>query len=127
MSAYGANPRNAYRESAVLTASPEQLVVMLYDGARRFLHQAATAMRGGDVEISHFKLRRAESIISHLRDTLDMEQGEVPVRLQAIYLFCNRHLGQARIKRDPAMIEEVSKLLGELREAWSATLPAAAA
>ena len=73
------------------------------------------------------KLRRAESIITHLRDTLDMEQGEVPARLQAIYLFCVRHLNQARIERDPAKIEEVSALLGELRDAWSAALPAAVA
>jgi flagellar protein FliS len=117
-----ASSRNAYRESAVLTASPEQLVVMLYDGARRFLFQAATAMRNDNVELAHTKLRRAEAIIQHLRDTLDMEQGEVAARLQSIYLFCNRHLNEARVKRDPAKIEQVSGLLGELREAWNAAL-----
>lgn len=111
---------NAYRESAVLTASPEQLVVMLYDGARRFLNQAANAMRDKDVETAHLKLRRAEAIITHLRDTLDLNQGEVAARLQAIYLFCNRHLNQARVQRDPKKIEEVSSLLAELRSAWSA-------
>jgi flagellar secretion chaperone FliS len=116
-----ATSRNAYRESAVLTASPEQLVVMLYDGARRFLHQAAIAMRNDNVELAHTKLRRAEAIIQHLRDTLDMEQGEIAARLQAIYLFCNRHLNEARIKRNPEMIEQVSALLGELREAWNTT------
>ena len=125
MSVYSANPRNVYRQSAVLTATPQQLVVMLYDGARRFLHQAATAMRDDNVELSHAKLRRAESIISHLRDTLDMEQGEISAQLQSLYLFCNRHLSQARIDRDPDKIEEVSGLLGELREAWNA-IPAAA-
>ena len=125
MSAYTSNSRNAYRESAVLTATPQQLVVMLYDGARRFLYQAATAMRSSDVELAHLKLRRAESIISHLHDTLDMDQGEIPARLQSIYLFCTRHLSQARVQRDPAKIEEVSALLGELRQAWS-TMAAAA-
>jgi flagellar protein FliS len=97
---------------------------MLYDGARRFLHQAATAMRNDNVELAHAKLRRAEAIIQHLRDTLDMEQGEIAARLQAIYLFCNRHLNEARIKRDPEMIGQVSALLGELREAWAATATA---
>jgi flagellar secretion chaperone FliS len=116
-----ATSRNAYRESAVLTASPEQLVVMLYDGARRFLHQSATAMRNDNVELAHMKLRRAEAIIQHLRDTLDMEQGEIAARLQAIYLFCGRHLNEARTKRDPKKIDQVSELLGELREAWNAT------
>jgi flagellar secretion chaperone FliS len=104
----------------VLTASPERLVVMLYDGARRFLHQAAVAMGDKQIELAHRKLRRAEMIISHLRDTLDMEQGEIASRLHAIYVFCQRHLNQARIDRDPAKIEQVSSLLGELRDAWAA-------
>jgi flagellar protein FliS len=83
------------------------------------LYQAAVAMRNDNVQVSHLKLRRAEAIITHLRDTLDMDQGEIAARLQAIYLFCNRHLNQARAQRDPAKIEEVSSLLGELRSAWN--------
>ncbi len=115
---------SAYRQSAILTATPEQLVVMLYDGARRFLGQATVAMRAGDVENSHLKLRRAEAIIAHLQETLDHDQGEVAGRLQAIYLFCGRHLNEARIQRDPQKIEEVDSLLGELRSAWSAVASA---
>jgi flagellar protein FliS len=114
-----ASPPRAYRESAVLSASPERLVVMLYDGARRFLNQAAIAMREQQTETAHYKLRRAEDILLHLRETLDMEQGQVAVRLQTIYLFCQRHLRQARIDRDPAKIEQVSGLLTGLREAWA--------
>jgi flagellar secretion chaperone FliS len=110
---------NAYRESAVLSAPPETLVVMLYDGARRFLFQAAVAMRDGQIELSHRKLRRAEDIIHHLRDALDMEQGEISERLESIYLFCLRHLQQARFDRDANKLDQVSKLLGELREAWA--------
>jgi flagellar protein FliS len=93
--------------------------VMLYDGARRFLNQAAIAMREQQTETAHYKLRRAEDILLHLRETLDMEQGQVAVRLQTIYLFCQRHLRQARIDRDPAKIEQVSGLLTGLREAWA--------
>jgi flagellar secretion chaperone FliS len=118
--AYSASPR-AYREGAILSAPPERFVVMLYDGARRFLHQAAAAMRAGQIELTHNKLRRAEDIIIYLKDTLDLEQGgEIAARLQAIYLFCGQHLRQARIERDPSKIEQVSKLLGQLREAWAA-------
>jgi flagellar secretion chaperone FliS len=120
MSTYSASSPNAYRASAVLTATSEQLVVMLYDGARRFLYQAGVAMQNEKIETSHLKLRRAEAIITHLRNTLDLEQGEVPARLQAIYLFCNRHLNEARVQRDPQKIEQVSNLLGELRDAWNA-------
>ncbi len=114
-----ATPNAAYRESAVLSAAPEMLVVMLYDGARRFLFQAGVAMRDGQIELSHRKLRRAEDIINHLRDTLDMDQGEISERLEAIYLFCLRHLQQARFDRDANKLEQVSTLLGELREAWA--------
>jgi len=110
---------NTYRESAVLSAPPATLVVMLYDGARRFLFQASVAMQNQQIELSHRKLRRAEDIIHHLRDTLDMEQGELSQRLEAIYLFCLRHLTQARFDRDAKKLEQVSNLLGELREAWA--------
>ena len=114
-----ASSPTVYRQSAVLSAPPEALVVMLYDGARRFLYQGAIAMREDRIEIAHRKLRRAEDILLHLREVLDMEQGEIAERLKAIYLFCQRHLRQARLDRDPTKIEQVSELLGELREAWA--------
>jgi flagellar secretion chaperone FliS len=113
-------PPRAYRESAVLSAQPEQLIVMLYDGARRFLHQAAIAMGEGQVELAHRKLRRTEDILLHLREVLDMEQGgEIATRLQSIYMFCQTYLLKARLDRDPAKIDRVSAMLGELRDAWA--------
>jgi flagellar protein FliS len=113
-------PPRAYRESAVLSAQPEQLIVMLYDGARRFLHQAAIAMGEGQVELAHRKLRRTEDILMHLREVLDMEQGgEIATRLESIYMFCQSYLLKARLDRDPAKIDRVSAMLGELRDAWA--------
>jgi flagellar secretion chaperone FliS len=109
----------AYRESAILTAPPERLVVMLYDGARRFLHQAAAAMHDGDVPAAHERLRRAEAIVEHLLATLDLAHGELPQRLQAIYAFCLRLLAEARMQQDAGRLEQVSELLGELRGAWA--------
>ncbi len=110
---------NAYRESAVLSASPELLVVMLYDAARKFLFQAGVAMRDGQIELTNRKLVRAEDIIQHLRDILDFEQGEIPHNLESIYVFCLRYLRQARFDREPAKLEQVSAMLGELREAFA--------
>jgi flagellar protein FliS len=109
----------AYRRGEVLAATPGQLVVLLYDGARRFLRQGAMAMRDGQVERAHNALRRAERIIAHLDATLDFDQGELPQRLHAIYQFCLQHLNAARLEQDAISVEEVSELLGELREAWS--------
>ena len=110
----------AYRRGAVLAASPVELVVILYDGARRFLRQAGAAMQEGEIERAHFTLRHAEMIIGHLDGTLDLEQGgELARHLRDIYSFCLRHLNKARMAQDASMLEEVSQLLGELRDAFS--------
>jgi flagellar secretion chaperone FliS len=108
----------AYRQNAVLAAAPEQLVVMLYDGARRFLRQASIAMRGREIERAHNALRRAELIIAYLDGILDHDQPDIPQQLHQIYLFCLTHLNSARMSQDAAKLEEVSDLLGELRESW---------
>jgi flagellar secretion chaperone FliS len=115
-----ATPRTAYQRSAVLTASQGQLIVMLYDGANRFLAQAAAAMGDRQIELAHNKMRRAELIITHLQTSLDFEQGgEIAPRLASIYVFCQRHLNQARAHADPERIEQVRGLLGTLRDAWA--------
>jgi flagellar protein FliS len=113
-----ANPQ-AYRESSVLTASPEQLVVMLYDGAGRFLRQAEAAYGEGALEHAHDRLNRGEAIIDELLATLDMDQGQVAERLQAIYVYCKRCLTESRRDRDVTKIRLVVRLMGELREAWA--------
>ncbi len=113
-------PRDAYQRSAVLTASQGQLIVMLYDGANRYLAQASIAMGERQIQLAHNKLRRAELIISHLQGSLDFERGgEIAPRLASIYLFCQRHLNQARIHADPQRIEQVRDLLATLRDAWA--------
>src|ERR1700761_7093962 len=104
MSPYRA-PSRAYAQNSVLTAPPERLVVMLYDGAGRFLAKAAAAMREGDAAAAGQSLHRAGAIIDELLATLDMSAGEVAERLQAIYLFCNRELLSAQLKKDPRKID----------------------
>ena len=117
MSAYAPAP-NAYRESAVLTATPEQLVVMLYDGANRFLTQSAIAMRDGRTGLAGEKLGRAERIIDELLATLDLSVGEIAERLQSLYLFFKEHLMAARLNQDASKVDEVARLMRELRSAW---------
>jgi flagellar secretion chaperone FliS len=109
----------AYLENAVFCAAPAQLVVMLYDGARRFLRQAADAMRAREVERAHNKLRQAEQIVAHLDGVLDHEQSaELSEQLHAIYQFCLAYLNRARMGLEADKLEEVSEILGELRESW---------
>lgn len=119
MSVYSPSRAVAYKEQSILTATPGQLVVMLYDGCLRFLHQAAYAMREDDMAVAGNRLSRAEAIIDELLTTLDLEQGGVIAsRLQGIYVFCNKQLLEARTSRDPELVETVSGLLAELRESW---------
>jgi flagellar protein FliS len=109
----------AYKQQSILTAPPERLVVMLYDGALRFLFQAAAAMRDDQAALSDEKLRRAEAIVDHLLGTLDMSAGEIAANLEGIYVFCKRLLMESRFDRDAGKIDKVRELLGELRESWA--------
>src|SRR4051794_19863581 len=110
----------AYQQSSILTATPAQLVVMLYDGARRFLYQAASAMREGERSTANQRLRRAEDILNELHSTLDHERGgEISSRLEAIYVFCKAELIRARLDDDADRVDFVREQLSELREAWA--------
>lgn len=110
----------AYKESSVLSAPPERLVVMLYDGALRFLARAAIAMREKGPVAAAKDIQRTQAIVEELLSTLDHEQGgELADRLQAIYVFCLRTLADAQVQRDAEKLDQVAGLLRELREAWA--------
>jgi flagellar protein FliS len=108
----------AYRQSAVISASPVELVVQLYDAARRFLRQGSVAMEERKIEEAHKKLRRAELILNYLASVIDEDQGEVGAHLRSMYAFCLSRLNEARMTLDASKVQEVSTLLGELRDAW---------
>jgi flagellar secretion chaperone FliS len=110
----------AYTESSVLTAPPGRLVVMLYDGAIRFLSQSAIAMRAGGTERARDRMRRAEAIIDELNVSLDMSYGQIPDGLRSLYLFCKRQLREANVGGDADRIDNVVRLLRELRDGWEA-------
>lgn len=127
MNAYATSSHASYRESAILTAPPEQLVIMLYDGCHRFLLQAIAAMHDGSPAEAGERLGRATAIIDELQGTLDLSAGEVAQRLDGIYVFCRRHLAKGLCERDPAKLEQVDRLLRQLRDAWSQAAVAMAA
>lgn len=108
----------SYRNNAILSASPSELVVELYDGARRFLLAAGQAFDERQIERGHHALLRAERIIKYLDDVIDYEQGEIAENLHALYTFYLEHLSDARTTQDRGKIEAVSKMLGGLGDAW---------
>lgn len=118
MTAYATSSHASYRQSAILTATPEQLVIMLFDGCHRFLLQAVAAMRDGTPAEAGERVGRATAIIDELQCTLDMSAGEVAARLAGIYVFCRRHLAEGLCERDTEKIEQVDLLLSQLREAF---------
>lgn len=117
MSSY-ADAQLAYTSSSILTAPPERLVLMLYDGALRFLAQAAAAFEAGELPLALEKVRRVDAILDELNLSLDMSHGELPARLRSIYLFCKQHLLECSLRKDPEGIRVIAGLLAELREAW---------
>jgi flagellar protein FliS len=120
LATYAGGHTAAYKQQSILTAPPGRLVVMLYDGCLRFLFQSAHAMRDGNRAQSQDRMRRAEAIIDELTVTLDHDRGgEIAGNLQGIYAFCRRHLIEASLEQDAQKIDEVSELVGELREAWA--------
>jgi flagellar protein FliS len=113
------NAPQAYRANAVLTAPPEQLVVMLYDGAIRFLRQADALFSEQAWPEGIERVGRAQAIVDELLCTLNMDAGELSERLESVYVFCAGHLREARIRKDRARLQQVARLLGELRDAWA--------
>jgi flagellar protein FliS len=110
----------AYKQQSIMTAPPERLVVMLYDGAIRFFFQAAAALREGARTTALERLQRGEAIVDHLLGTLDMERGgQIAQNLEGIYVFCKRLLMEARTEDDADKVDLVRTYLAEHRESWA--------
>ena len=105
-------------ELSVYSASPVQLVVMLYDGAIQSLVQANALIQRGDIQAKAQQIIRATNIISELSGVLDLEQGEVAQNLDGIYGYARKQLISANLRNDQRKINEVVNLLKELRSAW---------
>lgn len=109
----------AYQQVAVTTQSKGRLVVMLYDGAIKFLKLALKDLEAGNFAAKGQYINRAQDILNELNAVLDMEAGgEVAQNLRSLYLFMNRRLSQANAKRDAQMIQEVIALMEELNQGW---------
>jgi len=110
-----------YQETAVTTQNKGKLVVMLYDGAIKFLKMAIKEIEAKEPEAKGRHISKAIDILFELNTVLDTEAGgEVAANLRKLYLFMGRHLTKANIKQDIGMIEEVIKLLEELNQGWKA-------
>lgn len=113
------NPYQKYKVAQYSTASPEQLLLMLYDGAIKFARQAKKEMEEKNIEGANNKLKRTEDIINELMVSLDMDHGgEIARNLYNLYDYMNRRLIQANIRKDPSLVDEVINLLNSLKKSW---------
>ena len=111
---------NAYRRTEAESSSPVELVVRLYDGAIRFMLEAREAIARKDVRARTNAVSRALAIIVELQNTLNVQEGgDVARELDRLYTYMSTRLLDVTARADDAAAEEVQKLLGTLREAWS--------
>jgi len=107
-----------YQQNQV-QATPERLVVLLYDGLMRFLAQGRAAMRARDYEKQSESITKAQRILLELDCCLDLEAGgEIAANLRQIYRYCLDRLAYANHRDDARVVEEVLQRVTELREAW---------
>lgn len=111
------NPFAQYQQNAIMNAKPEQLLIMLFTGAVKFIKQADQALERQDLPGAHNALVRAQSIISHLRETLDTDH-DIAHSIDALYDYIYVQLVEANLKKDRAPLAEAGKLVEELRETW---------
>lgn len=111
---------NAYIQTHVQSRSPLELVVMLYDGALRFLRDARAAIERDDAAAKRTAMSRALAILSELQSTLNMDAGgELAQQLDALYTYVNGRMLDASMKGDLAALDESARLLETLRSAWT--------
>jgi flagellar protein FliS len=126
------NPWQSYRKVAVQTASPGQMVLMLYEGAIRFLEQSAAGFGCDDPlefnQTVNNGVLRAQAIIDELNVILNMEAGgEISTNFRRLYDYLYRRLQAANVKKQKEPIEEVIMHLRVLRDSWAEMLQQTAA
>ena len=115
------NGVGAYQDAAVTTQSKGRLIVLLYDGAIKFMKLALEELEANNYEAKGRYINRAQDIINELNAILDMDAGgEIAANLRKLYCFMNNRLSEANIKRDPQIIREVITLMEELNRSWKA-------
>lgn len=115
------NGIKTYQDTAVTTQSRGRLIVLLYEGAIKFMKLAVKELEAGNYEAKGRYINKAQDIINELNAVLDVDAGgAIASNLRKLYVFMNRRLCEANIKRDPQMIREVIALMEEMNQSWKA-------
>ena len=120
------NAAEAYKRQQVLTATPEALTLMLYNGALRFMTEGREAIERKDYEEANNSLQKAQNIITEFRVTLNMEY-EISHQLLPLYNYVYDRLVEANMKSDVKQLDEAKNIITELRDAWAQAMKKARA
>jgi len=112
------NPYQQYQQQSVLTASQDELLIMLYNGCIRFIKQGVTAIEEKNIPMAHTNIVKAQDIILEFMSTLDTSY-EISKSLLMIYDYLYRRLVQANLEKNPEILAEVLRFVTELRDTWS--------
>jgi flagellar protein FliS len=111
--------RGRYEQLQVGSASPNKLLFMLYEGAIRFLDEAARHMAARKYEAQSDRIQRTQRILTELASSLDMEVGgELAHSLRTLYAYLHGRLTEANVRSDPALLREVRDSLADLLDTW---------
>lgn len=111
------NSINAYQKNAIMTASPAELTLMLYDGAIKFCNIALLGIEKNDYEKVNENLKKAQAIITELRTTLNRKYP-VWEDFERVYDYIYRRLVEGNMQKDPEIIEDALKYIREMRDTW---------
>ena len=111
------NAYGRYNNSKILTASPAELTLMLYEGAIKFCNIAIVAVENKDLEKAHVNIQKIERIIDYFRQTLDMKYP-VAEDFERVYSYLSARLIEANLKKDKEVLEEINGHLRSMRDTW---------
>jgi len=106
-----------YNNSKILTATPAELTLMLYEGAIKFCNIAETAIEQKNIQKAHVNIIKTQKIVEYLRQTLDMKYP-VAKDFENIYVYLESRLVQANMKKDKEILEECLGHLRSVRDTW---------
>jgi len=112
-----ANPYAAYQNNAVTTANPQELTLMLYDGALKFTRLAKLAIEQGNPDLKNTNIQKAQAIFQEMRLTLNKDIA-ISANLDSLYEYIWRRLLDANVKNDTTILDEVLDFMTELRDTW---------
>ena len=107
----------AYQNSKIMTASPAELTLMLYDGAIKFCNIAIAAIEKKDIEKAHNNIIKVERIINEFQATLD-HKYPIAKDFDNVYKYIKKRLFEANVKKDAEILEEVLGHLRTMRDTW---------